>query len=459
MATVQYDLVVRNGEVVTPGGVRRAGIGVRGGRIAALWDGEGDGSAARVIDAAGMLVLPGVVDVHVHFSTFSHHVDSLRDSFASAAHGGVTTAIGIIRGRQEMRPLQVLRHFRAEGERDAVVDFAFHLHLPEREAALADVPSAVAEGTTSFKIFLTYGPLRASDEHLFRAMRAVAAAGGVLCVHCEDGGIIEALEAQQIAAGRVGPADFLYTHPREAETLATYKVVQMARLASCPVYVLHISTPEVVSLVQAARDRGQAVWAETCPQYLALTNQAVLERGALAKIAPPLRGAEDVEGLWGHLAAGRIHTVGSDHSPHTRETKRPGERNIFNAWFGCAGTETMLPVMYDELVVRRGLPVTLLSRLLAERPAKVFGLYPRKGAIEVGADADLVLFDPARTITIRAADLHTQSDYTLFEGRQVRGWPRVTIRRGDVLMEEGKLLALPGTGSFLPRTPGCGREA
>jgi len=457
---VPYDLIVRGGDLVTPGGVRRADIGVRAGRIAAVWEGEEPGLAARVVDAAGLLVLPGVVDVHVHFCTFSHHVDALRESFVSAAHGGVTTAIGfVLLSRSEMRPLEALRHFRAEGERDAVVDFAFHLHLPEGEAAIADVPGAVAEGTTSFKIFLTYAGRRASDEHLFRAMRAVAAAGGLLCVHCEDGGIIEALVAQQIAAGRVGPADFLFAHPREAETLATYKVIQMARLSGCPVYVLHISTPEAAAQVQAARDRGQAVWAETCPQYLTLTNQAVLERGALAKIGPPLREPEDVEGLWAHLAAGRIHTVGSDHSPHTRETKRPGERNIFDAWYGCAGTETMLPVMYDEMVVRRGLPVTLLARLLAERPAKVFGLYPRKGAIEVGADADLVLFDPARAATIRAADLHTRSDYTLFEGRQVRGWPRMTIRRGEVLLEGGALAARPGSGRFLPRVPGAERGA
>jgi dihydroorotase-like cyclic amidohydrolase len=165
-----------------------------------------------------------------------------------------------------------------------------------------------------------------------------------------------------------------------------------------------------------------------------------------------------VEGIWAHLAAGRIHTVGSDHSPHTLETKRPGERNIFDAWFGCAGTETMLAVMYDELVVRRGLPLTVLARLLAEHPAKVFGLFPRKGAIEVGADADLVLFDPARTVTIRAADLHTRSDYTLFEGREVRGWPRMTVRRGEVLVEEDKLVAPPGSGRFLARAPGTGRE-
>jgi D-hydantoinase len=459
MSSAQFDLVVRGGELVMPGGVRRADIGVRGGRIAAIGDDAVGMVGARVVDAAGLLVLPGVVDVHVHFSTFSHHVDTLRDSFVSAAHGGVTTAIGMIRGTAEMRPVQTLRHFRAEGERDAVVDFAFHLHLPEGNAAIEDVPAAVAEGTTSFKIFLTYGPLRASDEHLFRAMQAVAAAGGLLCVHCEDGGLIEALEAQQIAAGRIGPADFLFTHPREAETLATTKVIQMARLAGCGIYVLHISTPEVAAQVQAARDRGQAIWAETCPQYLTLTNQTVLERGALAKIAPPLREPEDVEGLWGHLAAGRIHTVGSDHSPHSRETKRPGERNIFDAWFGCAGTETMLPVMYDEVVVRRGLPVTLLARLLSERPAKVFGLYPRKGAIEVGADADLVLFDPVRTVAIRAADLHTESDYTLFEGRQVQGWPHMTIRRGEVLLEGGVLAARPGSGRFLQRAPGIAKEA
>jgi len=283
--------------------------------------------------------------------------------------------------------------------------------------------------------------------------------GGLLCVHCEDGGIIEALIEQQIAAGRVGAADFLFAHPREAETLATYKVIQMARLAGCAVYVLHISTPEAAAQVQAARERGQAVWAETCPQYLTLTNEAVLERGALAKIGPPLRETKDVDGLWEHLAAGRIHTVGSDHSPHTRETKRPGERNIFDAWYGCAGTETMLPIMYEELVVRRGLPVTLLARLLAERPAKVFGLYPRKGAIEVGADADLVLFDPARTVTIRAADLHSKSDYTLFEGWHVHGWPRATFRRGEVLVQEGVLAAPAGSGRFLPRSPGIGKEA
>jgi dihydropyrimidinase len=450
-----FDLVVSGGEVVTPGGVVRADVGVRGERIAAI--AAGPLAAARTLDARGLLVLPGVVDAHTHFATFSHHVDRQADTYRSAAHGGVTTAIGIIRGAPGMRPLEVLRHFRAEGEAEAVVDFAYHVVLGEGDAAIEDVAAVVAEGSTSFKIFLTYG-LRVGDVQLFRAMRAIAAAGGVLAVHAEDGLLVEALEAQQVAAGRVGPADFLFTHPREAETLATYKVIQLASLSGCPLYVLHISTPEVVALIEAARARGLALWGETCPQYLTQTDAAVLRHGVMAKVAPPLRETADVEGLWAHLAAGRLHVVASDHSPHTRETKRPGEANIFDGWFGAAGTETLLPVMHDELAVRRGLPVTLLARLLAEQPARVFGLWPRKGAIAVGADADLVLFDPARVVRIRAADLHTRSDFSLFEGREVRGWPRATLRRGAALLDQGTLVAAPGSGRFLPRFPTVTRE-
>ncbi|HEV2440466.1 MAG TPA: amidohydrolase family protein [bacterium] len=450
----EFDLVVAGGDVVTPSAVRRLDIGVRDGSIAALGAPGDLGTAGQVIDAAGKVVLPGVIDPHVHCRIHSHHVDELPTVLEAAAAGGVTTAIVHLLPSATVAatPLDLLQEFRDLGRREAPIDFSFHAWLPERAGTLEQIPELLAAGIPSFKLFCAYKSIgrMASDGFLIRAMDAIGRSGGTLLVHAEDGELIDARIAAQRARGRIGPSDYLWTHPDEAEWIAVAKTLGYARATACPLYVVHVSTPRGADLIDDARRDGQRVWAETCVQYLELTDEAMPRWGPLAKISPPLRDRAANDGLWRHLAAGRIDAVGSDHSPHSRETKAPGLRDIFEAWYGAPGVQTLLPVMWDA-VCRRGLPLPLLARVLSEAPARIFGL-ERKGAIVPGLDADLVIVDPDREVELRGDQQIGQSGYTLYEGRRVRGWPVTTLRRGEVLVDGGVLRHKDG-GRFVARRP------
>jgi dihydropyrimidinase len=452
----EFDLLVTGGDIVTSSAVRRLDIGVRDGQITALGTPGSLGSARKVIDAAGKVVLPGVIDPHVHCRIHSHHVDDLPTVLEAAAAGGVTTALvhllpTAIPASPGTTPLDLLEEFRDLGRREAAIDFSFHAWLPERAGTLEQIPELLAAGIPSFKLFCAYKSIgrMASDGFLLRAMDTIGRRGGMLLVHAEDGELIDARIAAQRARGRIGPSDYRWTHPDEAEWIAVAKALGYARATGCPLYVVHVSTPRGADLIDEARHLGQPVWAETCVQYLELTDEALTHWGPLAKISPPLRDEAANEGLWRHLAAGRIDAVGSDHSPHSRESKAPGYRDIFDAWYGAPGVQTLLPVMWDAFR-RRGLPLPLLARVLSEAPARIFGL-ERKGAIAPGLDADLVIMDPDREVEIRSDDQLGQTGYTLYEGRRVRGWPMTVLRRGDVLVDGGVLRHPRGGGRFLAR--------
>lgn len=449
----RLDLLIRRGDVVTPDAVRQLDVGIADGRIAALGAPGTLGGAARILDAQGKVVFPGVIDAHLHCKIRSHHVDDLPVAMAAAARGGITSAIvHLLPGATErVLPLALLDEFRDLGERAGVVDFSFHAWLAERDGVLEEIPRLIEQGIPSFKLFLAYRSIgrMASDGHLLSAMDAIAAAGGILLVHAEDGEVIDRRIAAQRARGRVGAADFRWTHPDEAEWLAITKALQYARLTACPLYVVHVSTPRGVELVATARDEGQTVWAETCPQYLELTDQEMGRWGPLAKISPPLRDQAAADGLWTHLSAQRIQVVGSDHSPHSRETKAGGYRDIFDCWYGAPGVQTMFPVMWDAFR-RRDLPLPLLARLLASTPARIFGLAD-KGVIAPGMDADLVLVDPDREVEIRTEDQVGGSGYSLYHGRRVRGWPVMSLLRGQLLLDGETLRQGRGGGRYLAR--------
>ncbi len=456
--TARFDLVIAGGEVVTPDAVRRLDVGIRGEKIAALGVPGTLDQAEAVIDAAGKIVFPGVIDAHVHCRVRSHHVDDLPTALAAASRGGVTTAVIHLLPSADVPqgPLDLLDEFQALGEREGLIDFSFHAWLPERAGTLDEVPGLVQRGIPSFKVFLAYKSIgrMASDAHLLAAMEVVAAAGGTLLVHAEDGEVLDRRIATQRARGRVGPLDFRWTHPDEAEWLAIAKALHYGRLTRCPLYIVHVSTLHGAELIAAAREQGQVVWAETCPQYLELTDEEMERWGPLAKISPPLRDAAANAGLWSHLGARRIDLVGSDHSPHSRETKAAGDRDIFAAWYGAPGVQTMLPVMWDAFQ-RHGLPLPLLARVLAEAPARIFGL-AAKGAIAPGLDADLVLIDPRVEREIRSEAQVGHSGYTLYHGRRVRGWPVMSLLRGQVLMDGDQLRRSGGGGRFVARQPDHG---
>jgi dihydropyrimidinase len=456
------DTVVRGGTVVTSTEVCETSIAIKGEQIVALGPEGLLPPAGRYIDAAGKYVLPGVIDCHVHLGP---EYDDWRGGPIAAAHAGITTLIGFALyddGARETLPAAIHR-LREETATLSLLDFGFHFILQNQPYILDGIPAAIDLGVTSFKLFMTYKkrPNRmCSDEMIARAMELIAAHGGICQLHCENGDVLAFLEDKSIAAGRVHPRYFPETCPDWTEEEAINRAIKLGGLTGCPVYVVHLSTQLGLERIKQAQALGQRVWTETCPQYLLLTDAEMEKWGPLAKIGPPLRPASgpDREALWRGSEQGYIATIASDHSPRAKKLKEPGWQNIFvdaegrPIPFGSPGLETLVPLVFSEGVVNRGLPLTWMARVLCENPARIFGLYPRKGSIRVGADADLLLLDPSHEGTISVADHHGMAGWTLYEGWTCHGRPWMTLLRGQVLLNQGTLEQAPGYGRYLART-------
>src|SRR5215475_8961586 len=462
MATARVDAIVRGGQVVTASGITDTAIAIRGDRIAALGPESVLPRADRVIDADGKYVLPGLIDCHLHVGA---EYDNWQIASQAAALTGLTTLLPFVvydDARQETLP-DAIHRLREEAEAASVLDFGFHFILNHQPYILAGIPEAVRLGVASFKMFMTYKkrPNRmVSDEFMARAMELIGRQGALCQLHCENGDVLCYLEDRAIATGHTHPRDFPATCPDWTEEEAIHRAILIGRLTGCPVYVVHLSTKLGLERIKRAQAQGQRVWTETCPQYLLLSDSEMERLGPFAKIGPPLRpaGGPDREALWRGLEQGFIATVASDHSPRVPSAKEPGWKNIFvypdgkPIPFGAPSLETLVPLMYSEGVTRRGLPVTWLARVLAENPARIFGLYPRKGAIRVGADADLTIWDPAGETAIEATRHLGVAGFTPYEGWTVHGRPSMTLVRGQVMLNDGQLEQKPGYGQFLART-------
>jgi dihydropyrimidinase len=457
----RLDTIVHGGRVVNATEVVEASVAIRDGRIVAVAPDDLLPDAARHIDARGKYVLPGAIDCHVHLGP---EYDDWKSGPLAAAQAGLTTVLSFVVADErsgESLPNAIDR-LRKEAERDSVLDFGFHFILPHRPALLEGIAQAVAQGVTSFKMFMTYkkrGNRMCPDSFICRAMEEIAAQGAMTQLHCENGDVIDYLEDKALAEGRVAPHHFPATCPDWTEAEAINRAILMGEMTGCLVYVVHLSTQLGLERIKRAQAAGQRVWTETCPQYLLLSEDEMARWGPLAKIGPPLRRADgpDREALWRGLEQGPIAAVASDHSPRLKAVKEPGWKNIFVGPdgapipFGSPGLETLVPLVYNEGVVARGLPITWMARVLGENPARMFGLYPRKGAIRAGADADLLIFDPEAEWTISVADHRGIAGWTLYEGRKVRGRPWMTLLRGEVLLDQGRLTQAPGFGRYLAR--------
>jgi dihydropyrimidinase len=455
------ETLVRGGQVVTSTEVLDVAIAIRDARIVGLGPPELFPDAERTIDASGKIVLPGAIDCHIHVGP---EYDDWKGAPIAGAHAGLTTllAFGMYDdARQETLP-QAIGRLREEAEAQSVLDFGFHFILNNEDYILDGIPEAVRLGVSSFKMFMTYKrrPKRmCSDDFLCRAMERIAAAGGLAQLHAENGDVLAYLEERAIAAGRVHPRDFPPTCPDWTEAEAINRGILIGGLTGCPVYVVHLSSRVGLERIKAAQAEGRRVWTETCPQYLLLSDAEMERWGPLAKIGPPLRPADgpDRDALWQGSAQGHIATVGSDHSARAKRFKEPGWQNVFvdregrPIPFGSPSVETLVPLVYSEGVVRRGLGLPWMARVLAENPARIFGLFPRKGAIRVGADADLTIIDPDAEWAITVSDHHSMAGWTLYEGWKVRGRPWMTLLRGQPLLNRGRLEQSPGFGRYLPR--------
>ena len=453
--TDQPDLILRNGRIVTPDGVVEGDIAIHDGLIASI--GTITATAPREIDAAGRWVMPGGVDVHAHIEQMSGmglmNADTFETATRSAAMGGTTTVISFAAQHRGQRLRDVMQDYAARARRGARIDHAFHLILSDLSVPDfdTDLAALIGEGHRSLKVFTTYA-IKLDDAEILTVMGHARAHGALVCVHAETDAILARAKAELIAAGETAPPAHARSHPPMAEIEAIERMCRFAEHMQTPVMIFHVSTAEGAAAVRRARKRGAPVWAETCPHYLMMTED-VLDQpdGAKWMCSPPQRTPADQEALWEALRRGDLDLVSSDHAPYrhdeTGKLSAGADAPFHKIANGMPGLETRLPLMFDAMMPED--PVGF-ARLTATAPADLYGL-TTKGRITEGMDADLVLWDPARRVTYGPDDLHDNVGYNPWEGRTIAGWPETVIQRGQVIVEQGACLALPGQGRWLPR--------
>ena len=458
-----FDCVVRGGTVVTASDTMRCDVGVRDGRIAALAAGLPTG--VREVDATGLLVLPGGIDSHVHLAQPSGpetvQADDFRSGTLSAAFGGNTTVIPFAlqqRGEQLRDAVQAY-HAKADGE--CYVDYGFHLIITDPTPQLLgqDLPALVQDGYSSFKVFMTYEGMRLDDHQILEVMSVARAHGALVMVHAENFDAIRFLTEKLEQAGRTAPLFHGASRPIAVEREATHRAITLAELVDVPIMIVHVSGRDSMEQIRWAQSRGLKIFGETCPQYLMLT-EADMDGldldGARYVCSPPPRDVDSQRACWEGLQTGVFQAFSSDHCPfrfrdpagkmHPRA--RTSFRHVPN---GIPGVETRLPILFSEGVVKGRITVNRFVALTATNHARLYGLYPRKGTIAIGSDADLVLWDADRQVTIAQSLLHHGSDYTPYEGLEVTGWPVSTMLRGELVVDRGELRGSPGQGEFLSR--------
>jgi dihydropyrimidinase len=440
----QYDLLLVDGTVVTGSGMRRADVGVCGERVATVGPGLPRQGAREVVDAAGKYVFPGIIDVHVH----PLYLDDVEACSRAAAHGGTTSLLHFAYARTGESLLQKVEEMLGDAAARSRLDFGLHGGMFEAPRQVPEIPRVMELGVRTFKFFLTYlkQGWYTDDYQLLKAMDILAERGGMPIVHCENGGAIDYLEDKYLKGPNASASLFNASRPAALEEEGVFRTIRLAEVVGCQVYIPHVTAGRVLRPIRQAQEDGLPVYAETCPQYFSLTQDIISQRGALAKIGPPIRSAQDNDALWGALRDGTLSVVASDHAPKAKDVNG----DFLAQGFGSPQIETLLPVTHDAGVNRGHIGVVRLVQVLCENPARIFGLYPRKGTIAAGSDADLVVFNPTREFTLRARDLHSNANYTLYEGRTVLGWPEMSFQRGRRVLWQNEIVAQPGQGRFLP---------
>ena len=452
--------LLRGGTVVTATDLYRGDVLIEDERIAAIAGSFAEVTADRTIDASGKYVIPGGIDVHTHLDMpfgGTTSADDFESGTVAAAHGGTTSVVDFAiqyRG-------QTLRHaldaWRKKAEGKAAIDYGFHMIVTElTDAVEAEMDALVREGVTSFKLFMAYpGVFMLDDGSIFRALLRTRENGGTICMHAENGGVIDVLVKKALAEGKTAPKYHALTRPARAEAEATHRAIALAEMAGVPIYIVHLSAAEALEMVTQARDRGLPAYAETCPQYLFLSYDNYEEPGfdgAKYVMSPPLRPKETQDRLWRGLASNDLQAISTDHCPFCmKEQKELGRDDFSKIPNGAPGIETRMSLVFDGGVRTGKIGLNRFVELTSTSPAKIFGLFPRKGTVAPGSDADLIVFDPNRKVTLSAKTLHMKVDYNPYEGREVTGAADTVLSRGKVIVEAGKFVGRAGAGSFLKR--------
>jgi dihydropyrimidinase len=466
MPQAAFDRVIRGGRVATAVDEFEADVAIKDGVVAAI--GRNLPAGASEIDATGRLVLPGGIDAHAHIEQLSAagivNSDTFESASVSAAHGGTTTAICFAAQHRGMNLQTVVGDYMGLAKKGAVIDYTLHMIIadPSEVTLKEHVPALVAQGHSTLKVFMTYDLLNVGDEKLLDILLAARQSKALVCVHAENHGMVSWMGKRLVEKGYLAPKYHTVSHPRGCEAEAFNRLITFAELIDQPIMIFHVSTAEGVATIRAARGRGLKVFAETCPQYLFMTGKDVDKpgvEGAKWMCSPPPRTEADQEAIWQGLALGDLQVISSDHAPYAFDATgklmagpNPTFKQIAN---GMPGIEARLPVLFDAMVSKGRLGLQKFVEVTATAPAKIYNLHPKKGSIAIGADADIVLWDPKRQVTLADSMMHDGARYTPYAGRTVTGWPATVMRRGEVIVSDGKLMAKPGSGTWLPRPGGA----
>jgi dihydropyrimidinase len=457
---MSFDTIIKNGFVVTATDTYKADVAITNGKIAAIGSDLPLENASRLLDATDRLVLPGGIDVHTHLDMpfgGTTSADDFETGTRAAAFGGTTTLIDFAIQYKGQQLRQAFDTWMGKASSKAVCDYAFHCIVTDISGGqLGEMNDLVREGVTSFKLFMAYpGVFMLDDGSIFKALQTTSKNGGLVCMHAENGSAIDVIVQQALAEGKKAPKYHALTRPTTAEAEATARAIALAEMAGAPIYIVHLSCNDALEKVREARDRGLPVYAETCPQYLYLSlenMEAPGFEGAKYVFTPPLREKWNQEKLWNGLKRDHLQVVSTDHCPFCfKEQKELGRDDFTKIPNGGPGVEHRMSLIYSGGVAGGRFSANRFVELVSTTPAKLFGLYPRKGTIAVGSDADLVIFDPKRKHTISAKTHHMRVDYSMFEGIEVTGMPDAVLSRGKIVVEGDKFLGRAGQGQFLRR--------
>jgi len=455
-----FDTIIKNGTIVTATDTYVADVAIANGKVSAIGANLSSENASKIIDASNKLVLPGGVDAHTHLDMpfgGTTSADDFESGTRAAAFGGTTTLIDFAIQYKGQPLRQAFDTWMSKAASKAVCDYAFHCIVTDVSGGqLSEMNDLVHEGVTSFKLFMAYpGVFMLDDGSIFKALQNTAKNGALVCMHAENGSAIDVIVQQALAEGKRAPKYHALTRPTTAEAEAVGRAIALAEMAGAPLYIVHLSCEDALAKIREARDRGLPVYAETCPQYLYLSLEnmdAPGFEGAKYVFTPPLREKWNQEKLWNGLKHDHLQVVSTDHCPFCfKEQKEMGRDDFTKIPNGGPGVEHRMSLIYSGGVAGGRFNANRFVELVSTTPAKLFGLYPRKGTIAVGSDADLVIFDPKRKHTISAKTHHMRVDYSMFEGIQVTGMPDVVLSRGRVVVEGDKFLGRAGQGEFLRR--------
>ena len=461
-----FDLIIKGGTVVTAADTIACDVGIKDGRVIVL-AGDLDGGA-EVIDATDKLVLPGGIDSHCHIAEDGFYgaesVDDFQSGTVSAAFGGTTTIVPFAQQKRDKSLRAAIQDYHAKAEGKAVIDYAFHTILvdPDERMLGQELPALIEDGYTSYKVYMTYEDMAVNDNQILNLLEASKAHGAMVMIHAESDSCIHHLIAKLEAAGDTSLKSYPLMAPQPVEREATHRAITLGELVDTPILLVHVSAAQAMEQIRWAQDRGLKVYGETCPQYLFVSEDQITQsgwEGAKFVCAPVPRDKSNQAEIWGGIASGVFQVVSSDHcaylfdGPGGKKVAGGDEPHFREVPPGVPGIEARLPLLFSEGVGKGRIDLNTFVAISATNAARIYGLYPRKGTIAVGSDADIAIWDPKKQVTISTDSLHDAMDYTPYEGFDVTGWPETVISRGDVIVRDSGLDAAPGRGAFLP----CGR--